>query len=51
MKEVSTVNFRENLSEYVNQAAYGHEHIMLTRRGKKVAVFLSYKEYKKLTDK
>ena len=37
-----TVNeLRSNLSETINQAAYGSEPVVITRRGRKIAAFIS----------
>ncbi|HZS01681.1 MAG TPA: type II toxin-antitoxin system Phd/YefM family antitoxin [Chloroflexota bacterium] len=34
MAEMSTVQARDQFSELINRAAFGHERIVLTRRGK-----------------
>ena len=36
-REVTTVEARGRLAELLNRAAYGHERVVLTRRGKPVA--------------
>ena len=38
MAEINTIEARANFSELVNRAAYGKERVVLTRRGKPVAV-------------
>jgi prevent-host-death family protein len=40
MTTVTTKEARDQLSELVNRAAYGKEHIVLTRRGKGVAALI-----------
>lgn len=40
MVKVSTVEARDNFSEIINRAAYGKERIILTRRGKDLAVVI-----------
>ena len=48
----TTVEFRENMAEAVNQACYGHHPIEITRRGATVCYvigrdeFERYKEFK-----
>jgi prevent-host-death family protein len=37
MPEMSTAEAREHLAEIINRAAYGHERVILTRRGKALA--------------
>jgi len=38
---VSVADLRVNLSDTINRAAYGHERIGITRRGKVAAVLIS----------
>jgi prevent-host-death family protein len=38
---VSVADLRVNLSDTINRAAYGHERISITRRGKVAAVLIS----------
>ena len=45
MIEVTTVEFRVDFSEKVNQAAYAKQNIILTRRGKPIAAMISLAEY------
>ena len=40
MTTVTTKEARDQLSELVNRAAYGKEHIVLTRRGKGIAALI-----------
>ncbi len=37
VRDMSTVELRENLSDAVNRAAFGKERVVLTRRGRKLA--------------
>lgn len=46
--EMTTVEARENFSEMINQAAYGNQRIVLTRRGKPLVALMSLKELKTL---
>ena len=48
MNIVSTCDFRKTISETINTTAYGGEPTMLMRRGKKVAVLVSLKDYNEL---
>ena len=48
MLKMTTVEARENFSELINQAAYGNQHIVLTRRGKPLVAMLSLKELDRL---
>ena len=41
MIRITTVEARDRFSEVVNRAAFGKERIVLTRRGKDVAVVIS----------
>ena len=41
MIELSTREFRKNVSDTINRAAYGKERVHLQRRGKTVAVIVS----------
>lgn len=45
MVKVSTVEARENLSELINQAAYGKERIVLTRRGKELVALVPMDDF------
>lgn len=40
MTTVTTKEARDQLAELVNRAAYGKEHIVLTRRGKGIAALI-----------
>ncbi|MFH1023152.1 MAG: type II toxin-antitoxin system prevent-host-death family antitoxin [Planctomycetota bacterium] len=40
MLKLSTREFRENISDSVNRAAYGKERVCLQRRGKAIAVIV-----------
>lgn len=42
--DVPITEARENFSEMVNRAAYGHERVRLTRRGKPEAAIISAEE-------
>jgi len=37
---VSTAEARNQFSDVLNRAAYGHEHVILTRRGKEIAAII-----------
>ena len=41
MLTMSTVEARENFSEMINQAAYGNQRVVLTRRGKPLVAVVS----------
>jgi len=41
---MSTVEARENFSEMINQAAYGNQRVVLTRRGKPLVAVISLQE-------
>lgn len=41
MLKMSTVEARENFSEMINQAAYGNQRVVLTRRGKPLVAVVS----------
>ncbi len=51
MLTMSTVEARENFSEMVNLAAYGQNRVMLTRRGKPLAVVVPIQELEALEAK
>lgn len=46
----STVDFRLNFSEVMNQSSYGHLDQIITRRGKDIAVLISMDAYKEYLD-
>jgi len=48
MKKISSMIARKNLSELVNKVFYAKESIVITRRGKDMAVLMSLFEYEKL---
>lgn len=48
MLKMSTVEARENFSEMINQAAYGNERVVLTRRGKPLVAVVSLQELQHL---
>jgi prevent-host-death family protein len=41
---MSTVEARENFSEMINQAAYGNQRVVLTRRGKPLVAVISLQD-------
>ena len=45
---VSVADLRVHLSDTINRAAYGHERISITRRGKVAAVLISAEDLKRL---
>ena len=50
MIKMTTVQARENFSEVINQAAYGNERIILTRRGKALVAVISLDELDRLNE-
>ncbi len=44
MIKMTTVEARENFAELVNQAAYGKNRVLLTRRGKPLAAVISIQD-------
>lgn len=48
MLKMSTVEARENFSEMINQAAYGNERVVLTRRGKPLVAVVSLQSLRNL---
>ena len=45
---VSVADLRIHLSDTINRAAYGHERISITRRGKVAAVLISAEDLERL---
>lgn len=41
---ISTAEARKNFAEIVNQVAYGHEPVILTRHGEKIAALVTMEE-------
>lgn len=50
-RDVSTVEFRTDISDIVNSVYYGNEHVRLMRRGKPLAVLISLDDYEKILSK
>ena len=50
MIKMTTVEARENFSELINQAAYGNQRIILTRRGKALVAVVSLEDLARLKD-
>ena len=48
MLKMSTVEARENFSEMINQAAYGNQNVVLTRRGKPLVAVVSLQSFEDL---
>ena len=48
MSSQSTAKARENFSEILNQVAYGKERVVVTRRGKELAVVIPIEDYRLL---
>jgi prevent-host-death family protein len=48
MRHPSTTEARDNLAELINRVAYGHERVVLERRGKKVAALVSVEDLTRL---
>jgi len=42
---VSTAEARNQFSDVLNRAAYGHEHVILTRRGKEIAAIIPIEHF------
>ena len=45
---VTAANARDNLSELINRAAFGKERVVLTRRGKALAVLVPVEDMRRL---
>ena len=41
---ISTADARKNFADLVNRVAYGHESVILTRRGEKIAALITMDE-------
>jgi prevent-host-death family protein len=50
MLKMSTVEARENFSEMINQAAYGNQRVVLTRRGKPLVAVISLQDLDGMKD-
>ncbi len=48
MMKMTTVEARDNFAELINQAAYGNQKVLLTRRGKPLVAVISLKELERL---
>ena len=48
--DVTTVAARNNFSDVINRAAYGKERVVLTRRGKPVAVIIPPEDLEELNN-
>ncbi len=48
MARLAVSKVREDLSEMLNRVAYGHERIVLERRGKNVAALVSIEDFELL---
>jgi prevent-host-death family protein len=47
-QSVSVADLRTGLSDAINRAAYGHERVGITRRGKVAAVLISVEDLERL---
>jgi prevent-host-death family protein len=47
---VSVADLRTTLSDTINRAAYGHERVGITRRGKVAAVLISVEDLERLEE-
>lgn len=47
-QQVSTANLRAHCTDTVNRAAYGHERVILSRRGKPVAAVVPIEDLERL---
>ncbi|MCH9644470.1 MAG: type II toxin-antitoxin system Phd/YefM family antitoxin [Gammaproteobacteria bacterium] len=50
MIKMTTVQARENFAELINQAAYGNNRVVLTRRGKALAAVISIQDLQDLVE-
>lgn len=50
MNVMTTVEAREHFSEFINRTAYGKERVVLTRRGKDIAVLVPLEDLKLLEE-
>lgn len=50
MNAMTTVEAREHFSEFVNRTAYGKERVVLTRRGKNIAVLIPLEDLRLLEE-
>lgn len=50
MIKMTTVEARDNFSELLNQAAYGHQRVLLTRRGKPLVAVIPLDDLSKLEE-
>ena len=50
MSKVSAADAREQFAEVINSAAYGHERVILTRRGKEIAAVVSLQDLELLEE-
>ena len=48
MIKMTTVEARDNFSELINQAAYGNQRIVLTRRGKPLVAVVPLEDFSAL---
>jgi prevent-host-death family protein len=47
---ITTVDARNNFSDVINRAAYGKEHIVLTRRGKPLVAIIPAEDLARMKD-
>lgn len=50
MEEINVTDARDSLAEVVNQVAYGHDRVALTRRGKRLAAVVPLEDLKLLEE-
>ena len=50
MNTITTVDAREHFSELINRTSYGKERVLLTRRGKGVAVLIPLEDLRLLEE-
>ncbi len=48
MLKISTVEARENFAEIINQAAYGKQRVILTRRGRELVAVIPLEDLNRL---
>ena len=45
---ISTINLRDNMSESMNEVAYGNKRLLITRRQNEICALISLKDLKRL---
>jgi prevent-host-death family protein len=50
MQQLNSADLRSNIADTVNRVAYGHERILLTRRGQPLAALVSLADLERLRE-